>query len=72
MTVPPTGIAPAGGKIYLPAISAPNSRLGQGRKPAAQNLRCWNQKKAPNLIKIKPKYIEAQHMKPPFDDDFAC
>ena len=25
-----------------------------------------------NLIKIKPKYTEAQHMKPPFNDDFAC
>ena len=24
MTVPPAGIAPAGGKIYLPAIFAPN------------------------------------------------
>ena len=28
----PAGIAPAGGKIYLPAISAPNSRLGQTEK----------------------------------------
>ena len=26
---PPAGNAPAGGKIYLPALSAPNSRLGR-------------------------------------------
>ena len=26
---PPAGNPPAGGKIYLPALSAPNSRLGQ-------------------------------------------
>jgi len=29
---PPAGNAPAGGKIYLPALSAPNSRLGQTEK----------------------------------------
>ena len=27
--IPPAGTAPAGGKIFLPALSAPNSRLGQ-------------------------------------------
>lgn len=29
---PPAGNAPAGGKIYLPALSTPNSRLGQTEK----------------------------------------
>ena len=29
MTVPPTGIAPAGGEFSLPALSAPKSRLGR-------------------------------------------
>ena len=29
MTAPPVGNAPAGGYFYLPALSAPNSRLGQ-------------------------------------------
>ena len=29
-TAPAVGNAPIGGKIYLPALSAPNSRLGHG------------------------------------------
>ena len=43
MTVSPARTAPAGGETYFPALSAPKSRLGhglgQGRKPAAQELR---------------------------------
>ena len=39
----PAGIAPAGGKIYLPAISAPNSRLG----------RVWVKRKSYKIIHRK-------------------
>ena len=61
ITAPPAGIAPAGGKIYLPVLSAPNFRLGHGsgqnRKSAAQILRRCKQRIGEDYLLFSVIYL---------------
>ena len=56
MTVPPAGIAPAGGDFSLPSLSAPKSRLGQTEK--SQNS------PSENIPKTKKNPVEINRFQP--------